>query len=452
MILGTISAFCETFFYSSVTHYFGSKIGLFTFLFLFSSPGMFIASTAYLPSSFSMLFLMVAFGFWMKDKLGMAVFCVAGATLMGWPFCVVLALPLAIHSIYSLGLFKTIGWGLYSLICFVVPSCLVDFYFYEKLIFPPINIILYNVFTSHGADLYGTEPWSFYIINLFLNFNILLPLATLSLPIFSLWIYLRPVLGGWKSILFVDISSKLLPLYIWMGIMLKMAHKEERFLFVIYPLLCLAAAVSLVSSAEIVPLLLRSFNCDSIKIHKVVRFIKSLIWFGVSLSFLLSASRIVGNAINYSAPFFIWNHIASVETNQNREVNVCVAKEWYRFPSHFFLPKGYEIRFIPRFGGQLPQLFDSKYGTSLSPPYFNDINREETSRYFNVKDCDLLIDLELPNVKETYLNDMDWIALKKAPFLLSSHSHPLTRAFYIPFLSSHKNFFANYTLFEKRNV
>ena len=36
-----------------------------------------------------------------------------------------------------------------------VPLVVVDSFFYGKLVIAPLNILLYNVFTSHGPDLYG---------------------------------------------------------------------------------------------------------------------------------------------------------------------------------------------------------------------------------------------------------------------------------------------------------
>lgn len=56
----------------------------------------------------------------------------------------------------------------------------VDTFFYGKVVFASLNIILYNVFSSHGPDLYGTEGWHFYFINCFLNFNLVF-LASLSI-------------------------------------------------------------------------------------------------------------------------------------------------------------------------------------------------------------------------------------------------------------------------------
>lgn len=47
----------------------------------------------------------------------------------------------------------------------------VDSLYFGKFVAAPLNIILYNIFTSHGPNLYGTEPFSYYIVNGFLNFN-----------------------------------------------------------------------------------------------------------------------------------------------------------------------------------------------------------------------------------------------------------------------------------------
>lgn len=51
---------------------------------------------------------------------------------------------------------------------------------FGKTVIAPWNIVMYNVFSAKGPDLYGTEPWTFYLINGALNFNILFVLALLS--------------------------------------------------------------------------------------------------------------------------------------------------------------------------------------------------------------------------------------------------------------------------------
>lgn len=41
------------------------------------------------------------------------------------------------------------------------------------------------------------------------------------------------------------LAIRLAPLYVWMGILTLQAHKEERFMFPAYPILCFNAAVAL---------------------------------------------------------------------------------------------------------------------------------------------------------------------------------------------------------------
>lgn len=45
--------------------------------------------------------------------------------------------------------------SLYPFFLSQVPLVAVDSYFYGKTVIAPLNILLYNVFTPHGPDLYG---------------------------------------------------------------------------------------------------------------------------------------------------------------------------------------------------------------------------------------------------------------------------------------------------------
>lgn len=105
-----------------------------------------------------------------------------------------------------------------------------------------LSILLYNVGGGpEGADdtLYGVEPWSFYLKNLLLNFNVALPLALLLPPALLLlpWPHWSPRAKR-EALLFTS------PAFLWLGVMTSRPHKEERFLFPIYPLLALAAALT----------------------------------------------------------------------------------------------------------------------------------------------------------------------------------------------------------------
>lgn len=64
-----------------------------------------------------------------------------------------------------------------------MPLILVDSYHYGKLVVAPLNTVLYNVFnTQGGPELYGIEGRAYYVINLVLNFNLVLVVSLLSLP------------------------------------------------------------------------------------------------------------------------------------------------------------------------------------------------------------------------------------------------------------------------------
>lgn len=54
---------------------------------------------------------------------------------------------------------------------FKLPMVRIDSLYYGRLVVAPINIVMYNVFSKHGSELYGVEPWYFYLLNGFLNFN-----------------------------------------------------------------------------------------------------------------------------------------------------------------------------------------------------------------------------------------------------------------------------------------
>jgi len=60
----------------------------------------------------------------------------------------------------------------------------IDSIAYGKLAVAPWNIVSYNILggEERGPDLYGSEPWSYYFLNLTLNFNFVALLALASLP------------------------------------------------------------------------------------------------------------------------------------------------------------------------------------------------------------------------------------------------------------------------------
>ena len=76
-----------------------------------------------------------------------------------------------------------LGWSAASMALILGPVVAVDYHYYGRLLCTPLNIVLYNVLGGRGPELYGTEPWSFYLINGALNFNVLFPLALAAPPL-----------------------------------------------------------------------------------------------------------------------------------------------------------------------------------------------------------------------------------------------------------------------------
>lgn len=127
-----------------------------------------------------------------------------------------------------------------------------DSWAYGKPTFPTLNIVLYNLFSGKGPELYGTEPSTFYLANLFLNFNLALPLALLSLPALAITYRFdfrrlgvsqtKPKPG--QSSPYTLLALRLSGFYLWLIVMSAQPHKEERFMYPAYPLLCMNAAVT----------------------------------------------------------------------------------------------------------------------------------------------------------------------------------------------------------------
>lgn len=87
------------------------------------------------------------------------------------PFSVVVGIPMGLHILWRYGVIKPALWGVFTVLACIVPTMIVDYAFYHKWFFAPINIALYNSGTA-GPNLYGVEPWHYYLSNLALNFNI----------------------------------------------------------------------------------------------------------------------------------------------------------------------------------------------------------------------------------------------------------------------------------------
>ena len=114
-----------------------------------------------------------------------------------------------------------------------------------------------------------------------------------------------------------------------------------------------------------------------------------IVGFNVSHSYLFK--QLIDWLINilllgYHAPLDVFRHLSTADVMNivhpiNDDVNLCMGKEWYRYPSEFFLPeRKWKLRFLKsKFKGQLPQPYGNN--TYDIPDNMNNMNKEEPSRY-----------------------------------------------------------------------
>jgi len=525
--IGLASAGCELRLLRSVYAALGPRVAGCTLLLLASSAGMFHAAVSFLPSSFAMGCLTLASAHWLdamvlssaasspssaSGSYAAAVWWVATASIVGWPFAALAGLPLALDAISALGLVPFLLLVVQYGLALLLPTAALDSYFYGSPVVSPFNMLRYNLNLQGGAQLYGTEPPSFYLKNLALNLTTGLP-AALAAPAVLLCASLlarrraaapaqpTPPSGPGASLALpaplspLRVLAFLSPAYLWVGFFSAVPHKEERFLYPVYPLLSLAAAVAISEACEIASSLLQPAGNKTApratlpRMPLAVRLARMAV---LASAVCLCASRSAALYSYYGAPATLYatlsRHISSQQASQQQDgstinptsppINVCVGREWYRFPSSFFLPaKATSLRFVNSgFGGLLPAPFSAPFlGSRAVHAHFNDRNREEPGSYTDLDACDWMVELRLPaEESEAVSVGGDASPLARLPagqwaqwgdgveFLDAARSRAWSRALYLPavgtpagapggarFLRRH-NAYGEYVVMERR--
>jgi alpha-1,2-mannosyltransferase len=345
--------------------------------------------------------------------------------------------------------------------------------------------------------LYGVEPFSYYIKNLLLNFNVATLLGVAALPLVLVrWGVAATIRrrGNRKTAYYDEDNGVcrggnigteiflLSPMYIWMTILFPRPHKEERFLYPIYPMIAYGAAITVREGLSMVGSLSPSFD----RWRQGGRRARRDLFVGLALlSFpaAISISRSLALYRYYSAPAAVYRELyyraspssTTVAAASRPITYVCTAGEWYRFPSSFFLPPNHQLGYLKSsFGGQLPQPF-TVHGSrveSLDVPeagHFNDRNEDEMDRYVDIDMCSYVIELSRP--ASTPLGDIirgedipegirymdsdnsggSWELLVSRHFLDTALTPPLHRILYLPHFGRNGGVaFKGYNLYERR--
>lgn len=373
-------------------------------------------------------------------RTGTAIMWFGLGALLGWPFAGALILPFVAEDWFEVamegGVYETsIGYldGIGRCLMILGLQVGIDASFYRKLTVVPWRIVAYNVFggKDRGPDIFGTEPWHYYVRNLLLNFNLWFLLAMVAAPLAVLQTALRPrpttKQGGLRTLTLVA------PFYLWVAIFTLQPHKEERFMFPAYPFLALNAAIAL-------HILMSWFGISdpSTNFGIPLKFRLAIVFPVVALSFNVGLLRILGTVINYRAPLQIYDRLNDISTTASD--TVCFGKDWYRFPTSFLLPDGMHAKFIKDdFDGLLPGEFSENRelgmfpGTWAIPSGMNDRNEEDVDKYTDIRDCSFLIE-SFPHstTPEDSWHSSRWEVVECKPFLDTAATGLLARLIWMP--------------------
>lgn len=351
-------------------------------------------------------------------------------------------------------------WASVSGATVLLPMLAIDSAYFGKLTIAPLNLIIYNVFTSHGPNIYGTEPWTYYFINGFLNFNFAWILALATPILLIICHYTVP--GRSRPTLFLPYYLSLMPLYIWLAVFILQPHKEERFLYPVYPMITLCAAISV----DVIQKIFYRIKSAIIDLPARSHYLDHTVWIYASAMLLITSlgvSRIASLYFNYHAPLDLFMELNTFHQEHGIKApdatyNVCTGKDWYRFPSSFFLPSSnYRLRFVKsEFDGMLPAYFaDDENATVIVHNYFNDANIGDERTLFNYTECHFMFDLDSGVTSALEPNyaalTREWTVLKQLPFLNAAKSHSFLRAFYIPFLTDQHVEYSQIYLLKRKN-
>ena len=354
LLLTVFSLYCQHRLCLAVGPRFGARTAHIACILFAMAPGMLQANGSLLPNSLAMCLGMLLWAnYWEGADLRVALLAMA-IGIVAWPYALISAIiPLGTSTLTHVMaknkekvkvVMEKISWLRWTeilirrwtvvvpfgVIYILLPTVLLDRFYYGRWTVTPWNAIVYNLFSPPGAgpSAFGSEPAYFLFKNLLLNFNLLI-LAALSAVGFDLGQDGRKL---WATC------------WLTIGIFSFMAHKEERFLYHVYPLLILLAAAV------------------------VGKLRKGLAVVIIVACTLFGWSRFMAQVHNHQGSI----QILHVFGSEGKGV-LCMADSWHLFPSHFHLPPAMRVAFLQNnFQGILPQYFDS---TDSTKTLFNGYNR-----------------------------------------------------------------------------
>lgn len=442
IVLGLSSLVLEWKLHKEIKTSLSARVANIWLFFQIFNPGYFHASVELLPSSVAMILYIGSIKYALRYlstnassnfTSSLTYNFIAG--ILGWPFVLVLSVPLSFHYIFHHTIISSVRTSFDCGLMLLLVTLIVvgiDSAFYGK--FTPVswNIFFYNVLNANnesGPNIFGVEPWFYYPLNLLLNF----PLPVLFFSIVGLFhIRLWPL---WSSYI------------IWFSIFIAQPHKEERFLYPIYGLISLSSAIGFSK--------ILTFSKSFKSLKKICK------CFTLLVIITQASLRIMALITNYTAPLDVFAELYKLDTNSTNDQsvkNVCTGREWYHFPSSFHLPNNYRLQFIKSgFNGLLPGNFKESKSLLDSirsiPEGMNNLNHFDEGKIVTLDECSYVVDVVLESndkldvfdpVKELHSNY--WYPVFCKQIIDIENSKILGRAFYVPepVVAFMKKFFGRY--------
>ncbi|KAH9617532.1 hypothetical protein KSS87_006504 [Heliosperma pusillum] len=196
LFLGILSVVADAFLVVALSRKYGKRIASYTLMMLCLTSGCYLASTSFLPSTFSMYAMSLATALALLEKTAWAVAIAASGVIIGWPFSVLAFVPVTLYSLRR-NFKRSFLSGAIISVALLALSVLVDHYYYQRWTSSVLNLLLYNVLGGGESHLYGVEGPLFYVHNAFNNFNFAFVFALLfpaTLLVQAAAKFVRPVI------------------------------------------------------------------------------------------------------------------------------------------------------------------------------------------------------------------------------------------------------------------
>ena len=415
-------------------------------VFLMTSAAMFVSSTTFLPGTFSMYCFTLATSGVLLGRRTLVILACAVSVILGWSVTIIAAVPYALWVLVTGALLPSLLTAILSSGAMLVATFAADSYFYGRHVLSLHSFLSYNVYGSGDSALYGVENSTYYLRNGTNSLNLLLPLSLLAPVLLLVGILVGSERRANSGNFFVACS----PQWLWIAAITILPHKEERFLYVVYPQILLAAAYSALVAGR---------ACASIAKTKYKPLLRRLVVACVVIATsLLSAARVGALVSNYGASMRVYASLEGSSQGMGEggpPCVVCVGSEWYEYPSSFFVPQRCEMHFVRSgFGGVLPGHFNSSLGgTRHASEYLNDRNQADDRQYISDESrCTFLVSMRADDHIAQEKESDKWEVVRKLKYVNSGASGALYRALFIPFLSSQKLVYNHYVLYKARSA